>query len=354
MIVLYFRSDRPKHNNADDYVWCDDERSLEDAIDSIKLCSEVILDCEGQDLGQKGGSLSLISFRTIGFKAPKTYLIDAVSLDKNTLRPVFDIIQSRSSPTKIMFDGRMDYSELFHGHGTPIRNVLDLQLADIYSRRQRGEGEERQLLRLSPYLRRGEVVGQRNCYTQVQKLCSLQQCISEHGVNSGIQNDDTSGQSCPSTGKPQLTRSSVAHKLWLKRPLSEEYLRYAARDVYLIGLLYNHFETNGYISGQLSAQSDRYVAIWEDAKPGQRDVYRNHGLLPLQVFDCSDGPMRSCMGCQRNLPRAAYSQTAWGKPNQRRCWVCRAIYRKPGKAHSYDDDDLFYYAYQSSDDGYNS
>ena len=53
-------------SNIDDYVWCDDERSLRDATDVIERCSEVVLDCEGQDLGQQGGSLSLINFRTIG------------------------------------------------------------------------------------------------------------------------------------------------------------------------------------------------------------------------------------------------------------------------------------------------
>ena len=150
------------------------------------------MDCEGQDLGQQGGSLSLINFRTIGPET--TYLIDVLSLTKDALRPVLDIIQS-SSPTKIMFDGRMDYTELFHEYGTPIRGVLDLQLADIHSRRQRGENEEDQLRRLSPYLKRGEVAGQPNCYAQVQKLCSLQQCLREHNVDSGVQNDYTSGHS---------------------------------------------------------------------------------------------------------------------------------------------------------------
>jgi len=44
----------PLSNNFDDYVLCNDERSLGDAIDAIKL-SQVIFDCEGQDLGQKAG-----------------------------------------------------------------------------------------------------------------------------------------------------------------------------------------------------------------------------------------------------------------------------------------------------------
>ena len=130
----------------------------------------------------------------------------------------------------------------------------------------------------------------------------------------------------------------MTHSFWLQRPLPEEYLRYAVRDVYFMGLLYNHFKDEGYITSQLSAQSDRYVGIWQDAKPNKTDEYKGHALLPLQILDYSYGPVRSCVCCQRNLPRAAYSNTTWGGSKQRRCWVCRAIYLKI-KAHSYDDSD---------------
>ena len=51
----------------------------------------------------------------------------------------------------------MDYAELFHCHGIPIRSLLDLQLADNFSRLLHGEKEEDQRRRLSPYLKRGEV-----------------------------------------------------------------------------------------------------------------------------------------------------------------------------------------------------
>jgi len=126
----------------------------------------------------------LISLRTMGPGISKTYLIDVISLTNDALRSIFDIIQS-SSPVKIMFDGRMDYSELFHGYNTPIRNVFDLQLADICSRPQRGEGLYNQLRRLSPYLNRWEITRQRDSYMQVQKIPGLQQCLREHNVYSG-------------------------------------------------------------------------------------------------------------------------------------------------------------------------
>jgi len=129
----------------------------------------------------------------------------------------------------------MDYAELFHGHDISIRGVLDLQLADIYSRRLRGEDEEDQRRRLSPFLKRGEVAGNSKCYMHVQKLCSLEQCLHEHGVDSEIvQEGQIQGHSPVNR---LLTRSSVNHYSWLKRPLPEEYLRYAAWDAYFIGLV---------------------------------------------------------------------------------------------------------------------
>jgi exonuclease 3'-5' domain-containing protein 1 len=168
-------------NTSSDYILCADDQSLAEAISAIESSSAIILDCEGKDLGQDDGSLSLISFRIITPKPSKTYLIDTISLARDKLKPIFDIIQS-SSPTKIVFDGRMDFSALYHEYNITMGGVLDLQLADIYSRPLRGETQDRQLRRLSPFLHIGAVLGQRSSYTALHKLCGLEQCISEHGI----------------------------------------------------------------------------------------------------------------------------------------------------------------------------
>ena len=54
----------------------------------------------------------------------------------------------------------MDFSELYHGWGVSLRGVLDLQLEDVDFRHQRGEDEEDQFSRLSPYLHCREIFGQ--------------------------------------------------------------------------------------------------------------------------------------------------------------------------------------------------
>ena len=168
-------------NQIDDYILCADDSSLADAITVIQPASVLALDCEGKDLGVQGGTLSLISLRALEPETSKTYLIDTISLTKDQLLPIFDVIKS-SSVTKIVFDGRMDFSELYHGWGVSLRSVLDLQLADVESRRQRGEDEKDQLSRLSPYLHRREISGQPGSYSAIHKLSGLAQCIKEHEI----------------------------------------------------------------------------------------------------------------------------------------------------------------------------
>ena len=172
-------------DEGEHYVLCADDDSLAKAIIAIKSSSIIMLDREGVDLGVPGGALSLISLRTPG--NPTTYLVDAVTLSNNKLRPLFDIIQS-TSPPKIVFDGRMDFSELYHSYSVRMDGVLDVQLADVHSRRQRGEDEDDQLQRLSPYLYRREVFGQHTSYAAVHRLCGLDQCVREHKL---IADDDS-------------------------------------------------------------------------------------------------------------------------------------------------------------------
>jgi exonuclease 3'-5' domain-containing protein 1 len=154
------------------------------AVEALRSCSYIVCDCEGVSLGGKGGKLSLISLRalpTVDNPVPHIYLIDAIALDDRVLRPVYDLLQSNVY-TKVMFDARMDWCELYHRHGVNLTRVLDLQLADVLSRRRRGEDSNRQLERLSPFLKTDEVRRHRELYALVQRLNGLGSCITEHGI----------------------------------------------------------------------------------------------------------------------------------------------------------------------------
>jgi exonuclease 3'-5' domain-containing protein 1 len=166
---------------ARSFTLCDTDASLTEALAELQASSAVILDCEGLNLGTRGGSLSLISLRGATPISNKAFIIDVVSLDVTSLRPLFDLIES-SAVTKVVFDGRMDFNAFYHEYGVIMRQVVDLQLADLRSRVLRGEDEEDQLNRLSPYLPRDEVLAHRTHYLQVQRLTGLDQCLREHKV----------------------------------------------------------------------------------------------------------------------------------------------------------------------------
>jgi exonuclease 3'-5' domain-containing protein 1 len=176
-------------NEIDDYILCDDNSSLADAIAAIQPASVLVLDCEGKTLGIEGGTLSLIILRALEPKISKTYLIDTISLTKDQLNPIFNILRS-SSVTKIMFDGRKDFCELYHGCNVYLRGVLDLQLADVDSRRQlRGENQWKQISRLLGFLPGREVYKKQYFYSAVQKLSGLEGCIGEHKIIKVQKND---------------------------------------------------------------------------------------------------------------------------------------------------------------------
>jgi len=158
---------------------CDTEAILTAALPVLQECGTLILDCEGLRLGERGGALSLITLRTTAPSPIRTYIIDVARLPRSALQPVFDILSS-PNVLKVLFDGRMDYSALYHDHGVELNNVLDIQLADVASRQKRGERQVGQFRRLQKYLRYVNFNLNREMYQQMHKLSGLGECIEEH------------------------------------------------------------------------------------------------------------------------------------------------------------------------------
>jgi exonuclease 3'-5' domain-containing protein 1 len=162
------------------YTYCHSEALLHSAIKRLSTSPEILFDCEGKTLGCKGGKLALVSLGTSFHRSRnEIYLVDILCYERDTLKPLFDILKDPKRP-KIVFDGRNDFSELYHGFGVELKGVLDLQLADIVSRD--GESEDTQLRRLSPGIRRGDIEAARASYTMVHRLSGLKGCAIEHKV----------------------------------------------------------------------------------------------------------------------------------------------------------------------------
>ena len=174
-------------------VFCDTAAKYEAAAAAPKTCPGLVLDCEGHNLGTSGGKLSVILLRGVGVTTTSSshiYIIDIPHLlslpssSSSSLEPILNLLRSPKIQ-KIVFDGRMDFSALYHELGVELANVLDLQLVDIMSRFARGERWETtttQRKRLQSYLKTDELETCPLLYAQVHRLNGLDGCIAEHDV----------------------------------------------------------------------------------------------------------------------------------------------------------------------------
>ena len=163
---------------------CSDATTVTNAVETLRAYSHIAFDCEGHSLGESEGYLSIISLCAIQSTETEpihVFLIDTLALDSETIRPVFDLLRS-DEHTKVIFDGRKDWSELYHRYSVRLTRVLDLQLADIESRAKRGEGLQEQLNRLSPFCPRNEVQSQPKLFRMIHRLNGLELCAKEHNL----------------------------------------------------------------------------------------------------------------------------------------------------------------------------
>ncbi|KAG6888701.1 hypothetical protein C0995_006492 [Termitomyces sp. Mi166 len=163
------------------FALCDDGPSLQTALLALSQSTILAFDCEGKNLGQEGGKLSFITLRSIDpvSSNPEACLIDVVKLAQEYLRPIFDLLENEKVQ-KVVFDGRMDSSCLLHDYGVRLKNVVDLQLADVKSRAY--QSLERRMVQFPRWISRFDVLQNRDRYEQIYKLFGLEQCAEEHGV----------------------------------------------------------------------------------------------------------------------------------------------------------------------------
>ena len=164
-------------------VVCGTARSIKDTEAALLVSQTIFVDCEGVNLGVYGGTLSILSLGVIPRDSPQRlniYLIDVSCLSRALLSPIFDVLMS-PKVTKVLWDGRMDYSALYHGFGVRMRNVIDLQVVDILSRESR-DTPEQHLQRFSGYVRANLLRGSnsRRRYAGLHRLNSLLCAVKEH------------------------------------------------------------------------------------------------------------------------------------------------------------------------------
>ena len=115
------------------YIYCDTESLVTQLSNDLASYTSdsrrtpIFLDCKGRDLGRMNGKLGLVQ---IGI-AEHVYLVDVIAYPESLLT-LKDILENPKIE-KVVWDGRNDYSELWHGHGINMKPVLDLQLIHIHA-----------------------------------------------------------------------------------------------------------------------------------------------------------------------------------------------------------------------------
>ncbi|KAJ7804940.1 ribonuclease H-like domain-containing protein [Mycena olivaceomarginata] len=262
------------------FTFCTTKASLIAALPVLQASPVLFVDCEGHQLGTRGGSLSLIGLRTS--RSPrKAFIVDVLTIPKSALDPLFGLFKS-ASVQKVFFDGRMDHSALFHEYSVPVANVLDLQLADVASRRQQA--------RLSSYFSFVDISSRPEQYAKLHSFFSLRNAMTEHNILDA------------QTG-------FADHSQWMPN------------DVHNISLLFDTLSRE--------AQSLRYIRLWSDAAPRHGDKYCSHPILPLEILDTptTNSPLITCGECCRSLRDVSFLQNSPSVllPALRQCYVCDAI-----------------------------
>ncbi|KAL1729013.1 ribonuclease H-like domain-containing protein [Schizophyllum commune] len=287
---------------------------LESLLKQLRHSGIFALDMEGRELGAANGKLSVISFRTLD---DATYLVDVLAFTTDQLQPLFSLLAD-SSVTKLVWDGRMDASELLHGHGVQLRGAADLQIADIMARRKR-ESFYDQKRRLSRGYRGipASLITEAE-FADVHRLNGLRGAAEDYGV---IQRP---------VGLRGPQGPKFDHSRWLQRPLTAEQVVYATEDVDMILALYRIFKARGDIQEEdFKRQTEMYHSIHSSRRPDGSNAYLRHSLMPLDILDLPppNSSLTPCNGCRRKLSQRCFSSSSYhGK-----CLVCSAMDKEQAK-----------------------
>ncbi|EJD48684.1 hypothetical protein AURDEDRAFT_112824 [Auricularia subglabra TFB-10046 SS5] len=275
---------------------CADRRSVKQALSVLRESPHLFVDCEGRDLGCAGGQLSVISVGTAF--AEHVFLFDVLRLKRSALRPVVDLLRD-DKQIKYVWDGRMDNIELQRAFGVPFGRTIDLQIADVLSRKIRAQEAKKHF---DPW--------------GVHSLVGLKNALEQHRILQDPDGEDDTIQ--------------VNHTEWMLRPLPPTYLQYAERDILLLAYIYTVFNSRSYISHRTDASrfatllecSDRYINMHAGPLP-KGNVYLSSNLLPLGILEDTAGVKQPCDCCDRwLLVRRAFKI---GPVRHTSCKVCRIL-----------------------------
>jgi exonuclease 3'-5' domain-containing protein 1 len=231
-------------NKTNHYGYIDTEEKLSIAIEEISQAIQkgetIAVDCEGVELS-RFGSVTLVN---IAVRGP-VYLIDILKIDNAAYDRGLRSILEDKSINKLMFDCREDADALKHLYNVRLDGVLDVQLLEVMNR----------------IIHRG--------YTKIRSLNHCLELFVSHETMLKVK----------LKGRSSMDQDN---KLWEKRPLSEDMLKYASIDVLALFKLYDALCYRVVAKARWIAASERYC---EKQRSRINRKYKDgDGLLPPGIF----------------------------------------------------------------------
>jgi ribonuclease D len=104
-----------------DCVYCKDQQALEQAIAAVGTAGSCVMDCEGLELGDAQGRLTLFQIIPIRDTAVP-YLVDIQDLEQQQVDlQALKLLLSVGSVTKVLYDCRNDAAALWYEQGCELQ-----------------------------------------------------------------------------------------------------------------------------------------------------------------------------------------------------------------------------------------
>ncbi|XP_038056125.1 piRNA biogenesis protein EXD1-like [Patiria miniata] len=233
------------------YCLVSEEAEIQPALAKLRQRSEeypfLAVDCEGEWLSRRG-KLSIVSVATHSH----TYLFDIKALGAKVFDEGLKELLEDPGREKLMFDCREDSDCLWHLYKVRLAKVVDLQLLE--------------------FIRSGQTPSARTHINGYRK------CLAKYVGDMNLTRIKDEGASLMGEGGTE----------WMKRPLKEKLLKYAALDVQGFFLLYDKLKSTLNRAGaktRLQLGSQRYLDLFRGKLYRTYDRSELNSYLPRGVLD---------------------------------------------------------------------
>ncbi|KZV68852.1 hypothetical protein PENSPDRAFT_753815 [Peniophora sp. CONT] len=306
------------------FTFCNTAAQVESAIAELLQYDYVCLDCEGRCFGKVDGALSLLCLGTpVASPKQDIFVFDVPALTGNE-KACASMCSLLANPaiTKVTYDGRCDYLEIWDAFGVAILPVLDLQLVEALAL----DNTQRLWYFTAKYVKKNK-----DLFEGMRRVIGMEEAMRLYAPHVLLRKEET---------VKEMHKRNESYR-WMDRPLSPEMFLYAAGDVRAIAYLLKVFRsrqiipTDTQLLAHLKAKSERYVtcngAHTRTLEIAQGEFAPFAGSRVLFFPAALSGPLSKllvCRTCSSRLPLVCYQVRAGRRRVE--CRACVAWAEAPG------------------------